>query len=115
MTNRIKSEYSKYWEEYTPSDLEKNYVKNNLWDGNFESNETRKNIADDRYDAMKLYKGDAMYEVIKGEEYSYYEMDTLAFSSHGGSWLSETNAGIFAYNSTSGSAVKDSGFRCILL
>lgn len=69
-TKEIKAEYAKYWEEYEVSDLEKQSVIDGLWNEDSSYNSTRMQITEDRYNLMKNYKGDAMYEVIS--TYLYY-------------------------------------------
>ena len=70
--NKLNSTYSKYWDKYEVSQEEKDQDKKELWIKDSASNGIRKQITDDRYNLMKGKKGDAMYEVIKMGEYSYF-------------------------------------------
>ena len=70
--NKLKPEYEKYWDKYEVSKREKDEDENGLWDKDNNFNNVRKEITDDRFNLMKNKKGDAMYEVIRAGEYSYY-------------------------------------------
>ncbi len=70
--NKLKSEYEKYWDKYEVSQKEKDEDKKGLWNKDNTFNNIRKEITDNRFNLMKNKKGDAMYEVTKEGEYSYY-------------------------------------------
>ena len=73
--NKLKEEYTKYWDKYEVGAIEIEKAKNDdFWNLNSDSNPTRKYITTDRYNLMKNIKGDAMYEVIN--TYSYYGKKT---------------------------------------
>ena len=73
-SNKLKTEYEKYWDKYEVSENEKTEMANGLWNKGPEANNIRKSITDDRYNLMRDIKGDAMYEVIN--TYSYYGKQT---------------------------------------
>ena len=69
--NKLKEEYTKYWDRYEVGATEIEKAKNDdFWNSDSNSNPTRKSITTDRYNLMKNIKGDLMYEVIN--TYSYY-------------------------------------------
>ena len=73
--NKLKEEYTKYWDRYEVGATEIEKAKNNVfWDSDSNSNPTRKSITTERYNLMKNIKGDAMYEVIN--TYSYFGKKT---------------------------------------
>ena len=78
----LKSEYEKYWNKYEVGNEEKTTYKDleNLWNKKVEGdtskydktlNSTRQKLTKARYDLMKNHIGDAGYEVIKDDQYSY--------------------------------------------
>ena len=72
--NKLKEEYTKYWDKYEVSQEEINQMNAGLWNKDNTYNNIRKSITDDRYNLMKDIKGDALYEVIN--TYSYYGKKT---------------------------------------
>ena len=72
--NKLKEEYTKYWDKYEVSQNEITQMNDGLWDKNNTFNNIRKSITTDRYNLMKNIKGDAMYEVIN--TYSYFGKKT---------------------------------------
>ena len=77
--NTLNNQYTKYWDRYDVSNEEKEaskpvegHLNGTLWDEPKESNSKRKRITDARYNLMSNKYGDAMYEVIRPNEYSYF-------------------------------------------
>ena len=69
-SNKLNTDYEKYWDKYEVSENEIMQMNDGLWEKDASANGIRKTITDEKYNMMKNTKGDAMYETIN--TYSYY-------------------------------------------
>ncbi len=65
----LKSEYTKYWDKYEVGEDEKNGI--DLLQQDYTHNDEFKEVTMKRYQLLKGYLGDAMYELINENNYSY--------------------------------------------
>ena len=86
--NKLKPEFEKYFDVYKVSSDEVKASQDRIWDLGEEANARRKQMTTEKYNLFKEKKGDAMYEVMQENKFSYYGKKTTG--EHG--WLTSLSS-----------------------